>query len=130
MSSSNISGNTGFEPFQSLSNATGLLRGATVNNQESVPDLNMPCLLALLAVAFPRVAIVLLWLFTNFFSSIHSIVIGLLGFIFLPLTLIVYAYLLNTHQPMGPMQLVFLFIAIVLDLGLLHRGTVGGRRRV
>jgi len=88
----------------------------------------MPCLLALLAVAFPRVAIVLLWLFTNFFSSIHGIIIPILGFIFLPLTLIVYAYLLNTHQSMGSMQLVFLFIAIVLDLGLIHRGTVGGRR--
>ena len=90
----------------------------------------MPCLLALLAVAFPRVAIVLLWLFTNFFSSIHGIIIPILGFIFLPLTLIVYAYLLNTHQPMGAVQLVFLFVAIVLDLGLLHRGTVGSRRTV
>ncbi|MGI8959366.1 MAG: hypothetical protein ACR2IV_06340 [Bryobacteraceae bacterium] len=88
----------------------------------------MPCLLALLAVAFPRVAIVLLWLFSNFFSSIHGIIIPILGFIFLPLTLIVYAYLLNTHQPMGAIQLVFLFIAIVLDLGLIHRGTVGRRR--
>jgi hypothetical protein len=90
----------------------------------------MPCLLALLALAFPRVAIVLLWLFSNFFSSIHSIIIGILGFIFLPLTLIVYAYLLNTHQPMGAIQLVFLVIALILDLGLVHRGTVAHRRRV
>jgi hypothetical protein len=82
-----------------------------------------------LALAFPRVAIVLLWLFSNFFSSIRSIIIGILGFIFLPLTLIVYAYLLNTHQPMGPMQLVFLFIALILDLGLVHRGTAAHRRR-
>ena len=87
----------------------------------------MPCLLALLAVAFPRVAIVLLWLFTSFFSHIHGIVIPILGFISLPLTLIVYAYLQNTHQPMGAVQLVFIFIAVVLDLGLLHRGTVARR---
>jgi hypothetical protein len=87
----------------------------------------MPCLLALLAVAFPRVAIVLLWLFTNFFSHIHGIVLPILGFIFLPLTLIVYVYLQNTHQPMGALQLVFLIIAVVLDLGLLHRGTVARR---
>ncbi len=87
----------------------------------------MPCLLALLAVAFPRVAIVLLWLFTSFFSHIHGIVIPILGFIFLPLTLIVYAYLQNTRQPMGVVQLVFLLIAVVLDLGLLHRGTVARR---
>ena len=90
----------------------------------------MPCLLALLSVAFPRVAIVLLWLFTNFFSHIHGIIIPILGFLFLPLTLIVYAYLLNTHQPIGPIQLVFLFIAIVVDLGLIHRGTVAQRRSI
>ncbi len=90
----------------------------------------MPCLLAFLAVAFPRVAIVLLWLFTSFFSHVHGIIIPVLGFIFLPLTLIVYVYLLNTHQPMGAIQLVFLFIAIVVDLGLLHRGTVRRRSTV
>lgn len=55
--------------------------------------------------------------------------VGILGFIFLPLTLIVYAYLLNTHQPMGTVQLVFLFIALILDLGLVHRGTAAQRRR-
>ena len=53
----------------------------------------MPCLLALLAVAFPRVAIVLLWLFTNFFNGVyHGIIIPVLGFLFLPLTLIVYTF--------------------------------------
>ena len=89
----------------------------------------MPCLLALLSVAFPRVAIVLLWLFTIFFSHIHGIVIPVLGFLFLPLTLIIYAYFLNTRQPIGAVQLLFLFIAVVVDLGLIHRGTVAQRRR-
>lgn len=32
----------------------------------------MPCLLALLSVAFPRVAIVLLWLFSNFFTGVYQ----------------------------------------------------------
>ena len=87
----------------------------------------MPCLLALLAVAFPRVAIVLLWLFTNFFSHIPGIIIPILGFIFLPLTLIVYAYLLNTHQAIGAVQLVFLLIAVIVDLGLIGGGTMSRR---
>ena len=87
----------------------------------------MPCLLAILAVAFPRVAIVLLWLFTNFFSHIHGLLIPILGFIFLPLTLIVYAYFLNTGTPMGTVQLVILFIAVVVDLGLVGGGTYGRR---
>ncbi|HZQ54982.1 MAG TPA: hypothetical protein VFB14_22480 [Bryobacteraceae bacterium] len=88
----------------------------------------MPCIFALLAVAFPRVAIILLWLLTTFFNGVyHGIVIPVLGFIFLPLTLIVYTYLLRTHQPMGAAQLVFIFIAIIVDLGLVGGGTFGRR---
>lgn len=69
----------------------------------------------------------LLWLFTTFFSRIHGIIIPILGFIFLPLTLIVYAYFLNTGQPIGTPQLVFLFIAVIVDLGLVGGGAY--RRR-
>ncbi len=84
----------------------------------------MPCLLALLAVAFPRVAIVLLWFFTNFFSILHNnIIVPVLGFIFLPLTLIVYTFLLRTYGGhLGATQLLFLLIAVILDLGLAGGG--------
>jgi hypothetical protein len=86
----------------------------------------MPCLLAILVVAFPRVTIVLLYLFTNFFSHVYqSVLIPILGFIFLPLTLIAYTYLINTHMPLSSVtSLVILFIAIILDLGL-----IGGASR-
>ena len=89
----------------------------------------MPCLLALLAVAFPRVAIVLLWFFTTFFNVLHAnVIIPILGFLFLPLTLIVYTFLLRTYGGhLGAAQLVFLFIAVVVDLGLMGGGTM--RRR-
>jgi hypothetical protein len=89
----------------------------------------MPCLLAILAVAFPRVAIVLLWLFTNFFSGLYrDWVLPVLGFLFLPLTLIVYSYLSNVHKGVrGTTDLVILFVAVILDLGLVGGGTF--RRR-
>jgi hypothetical protein len=89
----------------------------------------MPCLLAVLAVGFPRVAIVLLWLFTNFFTGVyHGIIIPVLGFLFLPLTLIVYTYIVKTYPGgMTPGELVFIFIAVVLDLGLVGGGTLGRR---
>jgi hypothetical protein len=85
----------------------------------------MPCLLALLAVAFPRVAIVLLWLFSNFFSGIYQgIVIPVIGFLLLPLTLIVYTYLARTSGGhLTTTQFVFIFIAVVVDLGLIGGGT-------
>ncbi|HEY3936742.1 MAG TPA: hypothetical protein VGL97_04905 [Bryobacteraceae bacterium] len=90
----------------------------------------MPCLLALLAVAFPRVAIVLLWLFTTFFrGAYHGLLIPILGFLFLPLTLIVYTYLEKTYGGhLGTNQLIFLLIAVVLDLGLIGGGTFRSRK--
>jgi hypothetical protein len=90
----------------------------------------MPCLLAILAIAFPRVAIILLWLFTNFFTGVyHGIIVPVLGFVFLPLTMIVYAYIQNRHLPLGAVQLVFLFLAVVIDLGLIGGGGRFGRSR-
>jgi hypothetical protein len=89
----------------------------------------MPCLLALLAIAFPRVAIVLLWLFSNFFTGVYQgIIIPVIGFLLLPLTLIVYTYLVKTSGGhLTTTQFVFIFIAVVLDLGLVGGGTF--RRR-
>lgn len=88
----------------------------------------MPCLLALLAVAFPRVAIVLLWLFSNFFNGVyHGILIPVLGFLFLPLTLIVYTYFGGTRSPMNGQELIFLAIAVIVDLGIVGGSTYGRR---
>jgi hypothetical protein len=89
----------------------------------------MPCLLAILAVAFPRIAIVLLWLFTNFFAGVyHGIIIPVLGFLFLPLTLIVYTYIAKFFPGrLTAGELVAIFVAIILDLGLVGGGAWGRR---
>ena len=91
----------------------------------------MPCLLGLLAVAFPRVAIILLWLFTSFFAGVYNnVIVPVLGFLFLPLTFIVYTYLQKTHAgALGTQSLIFLFIAVILDLGLVGGGTFRRRSR-
>jgi hypothetical protein len=89
----------------------------------------MPCLLALLALAFPRVVIILLWLFTNFFRGFyHEMLIPILGFIFLPLTLIVYTYFRAEHAHLTSIQLIILVVAVVIDLGLVGGGSYGRRR--
>jgi hypothetical protein len=78
----------------------------------------MPCLLVVLALAFPRLVIVLLWLFSTFFNGVyHDLIIPALGFIFLPLTLIVYTYVQKTYPHIGPPQLIALAIAVIIDLG-------------
>lgn len=84
----------------------------------------MPCLIVILALAFPRVVIVLLWLFTGFFNGMyHGIIVPALGFIFLPLTLIVYTYIERTYHYIQLPQIIALVIAVIIDLGLVstHR---------
>ena len=68
----------------------------------------------------------LLWLFSNFFTGVyHGLIVPLIGFLFLPLTLIVYTYLAKTSGGhLTTTQFVFIFIAVVVDLGL-----VGGSYR-
>jgi len=52
----------------------------------------MPCLLLILFVAFPRVALVLLFFFCTYLQrAYHGLLLPILGFIFLPLTTLVYA---------------------------------------
>jgi hypothetical protein len=83
----------------------------------------MPCLLLLVTLAFPRLALVLLFLFTTFLErAYHSLLLILLGFVFLPLTTIVYAWIVNGHYPVGGVYLVALIIAVLADLGLLGHG--------
>jgi hypothetical protein len=52
----------------------------------------MPCLLALLALAAPRLVVFLLWFFTNWFTGLFNTVLWpVLGFFFLPTTLLWYS---------------------------------------
>ena len=83
----------------------------------------MPCLFALLMVAFPRVAIVLLYFFTTFFERARiGILILVLGFIFLPLTTVVYTWIVNTGNAIQGIYLVAIVIAVLADIGLLGGG--------
>jgi hypothetical protein len=50
------------------------------------------CLIALLWFFGPRVALVAIWLFTNWYSAFSSTLIALAGFIFLPWTSIAWMY--------------------------------------
>jgi hypothetical protein len=88
----------------------------------------MPCLLLIIVLAFPRVVLALMFLFTHYLQhAYHDLLIPLLGFIFLPLTTLVYAWLVNQHMPLQGMNLFILVIAVVIDAGGIgggawHRG--------
>lgn len=90
----------------------------------------MACLLLILVVAFPRIALVLMFLFSNYLQRAYSnLIVPLLGFIFLPLTTLVYAWMSNTHQAIAGVNLIILIIAVVIDVGGLGGGSVYRSRR-
>jgi len=90
----------------------------------------MPCILALLVVFFPRLGILLLYFFTNFFRGVYdSILIPVIGFLFLPLTLLAYTWLTKSNTPVDAFYLIVMFVAVILDLGLIGGAERGRRRR-
>lgn len=81
----------------------------------------MPLLLLILGWFSPRLIIVLLWLFTGWFSDAFSSVLWLLlGLIFLPLTTLWYG--ISEVYFDGGVQTIGLIIAVLLDLGIIGSG--------
>jgi len=85
---------------------------------------NVPCFLLLIVLLFPRVVLALMWFFSTYLQrAFHGgLLLPLLGFIFLPLTTIVYAWELNSHMPTAGVNLLWLLIAVIIDLGGLGGG--------
>jgi hypothetical protein len=90
----------------------------------------MPCFLLVAVLAFPRAALILMFLFTTYLQrAYHGLLLPVLGFIFLPLTTVVYAWLTNSHRPLEGINLLFLLLAAVIDAGGLGGGEYRRRRR-
>jgi hypothetical protein len=97
----------------------------------------MPCLVGCLAVLFPRLAVFLVWLFGGDYltRAYESWVFPLLGFLFLPMTTLAFAFGLNSlGRPgeMEPLGWLLVALAVLSDLGLLRggaRGAAGARER-
>jgi branched-subunit amino acid permease len=91
----------------------------------------MPCLLLLLILLSPRIALVLLWFFSNYLQrAFHANLLMLIaGFLFLPLTTLVYAWEINNRMPLEGLNLIWLVIAVVIDLGGLGGGAHRQSRR-
>ena len=89
----------------------------------------MGCLLLILLLAFPRIALVLLFLFTNYLQrAYHGLILPVIGFLFLPLTTLAYAWMANTGRPTTGVNLIILVVAAVIDLGGLGSGARHRRR--
>jgi hypothetical protein len=86
----------------------------------------MPCLFVVLALVTPRLAVALLWLFTHWFQGIFSSLLWpILGFIFLPTTLLWYT---AVQHWFGGQWTLWPIVGLVLAL-LIDVSPAGGRRR-
>jgi hypothetical protein len=86
----------------------------------------MPCLAVLFALLTPRAVILILWIFTAWFKGIFDTALWpVLGFVFLPTTLLWYTAVQNWwHGQWGLWQIVGLVIALMIDIS-----PAGGNRR-
>ena len=90
----------------------------------------MPCVLLVLILAFPRVILALLFLFSTYLERAYQgLLLPVVGFIFLPLTTLVYAWEINTGRPLGGVNLLILIVAVLIDVGGLGGGEYRRRRR-
>ena len=91
----------------------------------------MPCCLLILVLLSPRLALALLFFFSRYLASPyhHNLLLLILGFIFLPLTTLVYAWMFHQGMPVEGINLVWLLIAAVVDLGMVGGGYKHHRSR-
>ena len=89
----------------------------------------MGCIIAVIALAVPRVLMVFAFLLTDWFGrAFQTSVWPILGFVFMPYTTLAYlAAMLNNNHTLSGGWLVLLVVAIVVDAG--HWGGSGATYR-
>jgi len=90
----------------------------------------MPCFVGCLAVAFPRLALGLVFLFSNFLGRAYETTLWpLLGFFFMPLTTLAYAAAINWNGSVTGGYFAMVLVAALFDLGLVGGSGWRARRR-
>jgi hypothetical protein len=89
----------------------------------------MPCLLGCLALSLPRFVLAVVWLFSDYLGrAIQSNLLLFLGFLFLPLTTLTYAWAKNTYGSVEGIGLALVILAGLIDVGIVNFGRPGRRR--
>ena len=88
----------------------------------------MPFLIGCLALATPRFAIILAVIFSDYIGRAYQTTLWpLLGFLFMPMTTLAYAWAINSRGSVVGFHLVVVVVAVLIDLGLI--GGSASRRR-
>ncbi len=90
----------------------------------------MGCLLALISLISPRLAVFFLWLFTDRLEiAFDSGFAGFLGFLFLPWTTLVYALAYAPVRGVSTLGWIFVAIALFADVASYGNGERSRRQR-
>jgi len=88
------------------------------------------CLFALVAGFFPRVALVLVWIFTNLVDrAFGPLILPFLGLIFLPFTTLVYVLAWSPTVELGQGRWLWVALAFAFELATYGGSARRGRRR-
>jgi len=83
----------------------------------------LACFVGCIALAAPRFAIVLVVLFSDYIGRAYETFLWpFLGFLFMPLTTLAYAFAVNSHGSVAGPYLVVVVVAVLMDLGLVGAG--------
>jgi hypothetical protein len=86
----------------------------------------MPCVIVLVVLGLPRMAVLGVLLFSQYFAPpvYPYVIVPVLGFLFAPLTTLTYAWARHTYGSVQGVGLAVVIVAALFDLGL-----IGAARR-
>lgn len=89
----------------------------------------MPFLVGCLALGTPRFAIILVWIFSDYIGRAYETTLWpVLGFFFMPLTTLSYAFAINDNGSVEGMYLVLVVVTVLMDLGLVGASSKSRKR--
>ncbi len=90
----------------------------------------MPCCLGLFALGAPRIAILLVVIFSDYIGRAYeSTWVPFLGFLFLPLTTLAYAWAINSTGEVKGLHLAAVILAALIDLGAIGGNSKGRKKK-
>ncbi len=88
------------------------------------------CIASVLGAGIPRLVLLFLWIFTPRLGNVFGTFIWpLFGFLFMPLTTIVYVLVYNSSHGLSFWGLVAVILALLVDLGSYAAGLLGSSNK-
>ena len=89
----------------------------------------MPCFIGCAALIAPRLTILVMVIFGDYIGQAYQTLFWpLLGFFFMPLTTLAYAWAINSHGSVSGLPLAIVVIAVLIDLGIIGSGASSSKK--